>query len=679
MLKQYPRLQLLLWPVLVFFVAFVLMRAGFYAWFLEGALQQPLSVQVEAWFIGVRFDLRLALILVLPLVVISWLPGLIGLRGRFGRSLALVWVVLSSLYVVFTYIVDFAHYAYLDERVNVSVLRFLEDGTDSFQMVWESYPVIPLFLVLFALSYLFYRTARGAIQRFCQSEATGISWAGWVTGGVSAALVVFGLMGKVGSTIPLRWSDAYFANDMQVASLALNPVLFFFDTLSHQTKAYDEEILRQHYAEVARYLSVDEPSEQTLTFSRKREGRDWPGQRPNVIFIHVESMGANRLGVFGNETGATPNLDRLAREGVLFSNFMVPSSGTARTVFGLVTGIPDVSWGGTTASRNPLIVDQYTLVNAFEGYNRLYFIGGSAGWANIKGVLETNIDGLELWEEGDWQAPAVDVWGISDFNLFRESHQRLKKLPSDEPFVAFIQTAGNHRPFTIPDEDNGFVVDPADSEHVQKYGFLDVDQYNAVRLLDHNIGYYLDKLVAGSWYEDNTVFVFYGDHNDRSLRSVHMGYSDRLYLDKHHVPLIIYAPGLVKPQRVEAPASLVDVMPTVLGLVGLPYENRTLGRDLFREHERRYALTFGGDRTNHPLLGLLGPDFHFYMHHDASDPRLYPLDEELYFKDNRAEQYPAVVAERTDTLMGLYQAARYMLHHNRNEAHGASRPAPATP
>ena len=669
MLKQYPRLQLLFWPVLVFFLAFVLMRAGFYWWFLEDALRQPLSVQLEAWLIGVRFDLRLALILVLPLVVISWLPGFIGLRGRLGRALALAWVVLSSLYVVFTYIVDFAHYAYLDERVNVSVLRFLEDGTDSFQMVWESYPVITLFAVLFAVSYLFYRTASSAIHRFCHSEATGVSWAGWATGGMSAVLVVFGLMGKVGTTIPLRWSDAYFANDMQVASLALNPVLFFFDTLSHQTREYDEDLLRAHYDQVARYLSVDEPSRENLNFVRQREGREWNGQRPNVVFIHLESMGANRMGVFGNATGATPNLDRIAREGALFSNFMVPSSGTARTVFGLITGIPDVSWGGTTASRNPLIVDQYTLVNAFEGYNRLYFIGGSAGWANIKGVLETNIDDLELWEEGDWQAPNVDVWGISDFSLFVESHQRLTKLPDDEPFVAFIQTAGNHRPFTIPDEDNGFEIDPADEAEVQKYGFLGVDQYNAVRLLDHNIGYYLDKLVAGSWYEGNTIFVFYGDHNDRSLRSVHMGYSDRLYLDKHHVPLIIYAPGLVAPERIEEPASLVDVMPTVLGIAGLPYENRTMGRDLFREHEHRYALTFGGDRTNHPLLGLLGHGYHFYMHHDASDPRLYPLDEELYFKDNRAEQYPDVVADRTDRLMGLYQAARYMMHHNRNEAH----------
>lgn len=670
MLARFPRLQLLIWPVLCYFLLFALLRLGFYSWFLHGQLPPSADVQWQAWFIGLRFDLRLALLLALPLLVLSWLPAWFGLRGGFGRGLALLWISVATLYVIFTYIVDFAHYAYLDERVNVSVLRFLEDGTDSFQMVWESYPVPGLLLVLFAGSAILVRVAYVSIRGYRASTPGRHGLPSWGAGAVALALVVFGLMGKVGTTIPLRWSDAYFANDLKVASLGLNPVLFFLDTLSHQTRPYDEDKVVAHYDEVATFLGVQQASDDHLGFVRRVEGQPRFQRPPNVVFIHVESMGANRLGLFGNPTGATPNLDRLGREGLFFPNFMVPSSGTARTVFGLITGIPDVSWGGTTASRNPMIVDQYTLVNAFEGYRRLYFIGGSAGWANIKGVLESNIDDLELWEEGDWQAPNVDVWGISDYMLFRESHQRLAALPADEPFVAFIQTAGNHRPFTIPDEGSGFEVISPDPEWIMENGFLGLDQFNAVRLLDFNIGYYLDELVAGSHYADNTIFVFYGDHNDRSMPTTHMGYSERLYLDKHHVPLIIYAPGLVSPAVHDAPTSLVDVIPTVLGLIGLPYENRTLGRDVLSlsEAQQSFALTFGGDRSNRPLIGLLGTDFHLSMYHDGEEPRLLPL-QDAHWKNDQASTYPDIARQRIELLHGIYQTARYMLHHNRNEKH----------
>lgn len=386
-----------------------------------------------------------------------------------------------------------------------------------------------------------------------------------------------------------------------------------------------------------------------------------------MVFIHLESLGANRSGLYGNPLEATTRIDQAARDGIFFPNFMVPSSGTARTVFGLITGIPDVTWGGSTATRNPLIANQYTLVNAFEGYKKLYFIGGDAGWANIKGLLESGIDDLELWEEKDFDAPSVDVWGVSDRDLFKAAHKRLNALPDDKPFVAFIQLAANHRPFTIPDDDSGFESKVLPESEVQKYGFLGLDQYNAVRLMDFNIRYYLDELVANSHYASNTIFVMYGDHNDRSSLSVHMGYSEKLVLDKHHVPMFIYAPGIVEtPQVIEQATSLVDIMPTTLGLIGLPYENRTLGRDMLSWEKESYAITFGGDRSNRPLIGLLDQTYLLSMYHDGSETHLYPLENASFSNDVIAER-PEAASQRKAMLDGMYQAARYMLEHNRKD------------
>lgn len=664
MLARFPRLQLLVPLLLVLFATLALLRVGFYSYFLAGDLEQPAATVLEAFGIGLRFDFRLALLMVLPLAILSLLPGWFGLRGTLGPRLGLLLSAIAMWIVASFYVIDFGHFSYLGERINVSVLNFLEDGMDTWQMLWESYPVVWLALLLILVTAAFTWFVNRLIQRYRQTEPRRVRWHFAAAALLVVPGFVFGVMGKVGSTVPLRWSDAYFSGNPDVAALALNPVVFFADTLANRSPPYQKALLREHYPAVAEYLGVDEPAMKPYNFVRQVAGEARKGRLPNVVFIHLESLGANRSGLYGNPMEATPNIDAIAQEGIFFPNFMVPASGTARTVFGLITGIPDVTWGGTTATRNPLISDQYTLVNAFQDYKRLYFIGGSAGWANIKGLLQHSIDDLELWEEGSYDAPAVDVWGISDRSLFTAAHKRLQELPDEQPFVAFIQLAGNHRPFTIPEEESDFVWRDRDATELNKYGFLAVDQYNAVRLLDYNVGYYLRQLVPAGDYANNTIFLLYGDHNDRSEPSVHMGYSEKLFLDKHHVPFIIYAPGLIdEPRVIEDAASLVDLLPTALGFTGLPYENRTLGRDLLAWSKRGHVLTFGGDRTNRPSLGLLDRDYLLSMYHDGADARLYPLVDPHSENDVSAAQ-PEEAQKRMALLHGIYQSARYLLHHN---------------
>ncbi|MFH7346995.1 sulfatase-like hydrolase/transferase, partial [Pseudomonas syringae group genomosp. 7] len=75
-----------------------------------------------------------------------------------------------------------------------------------------------------------------------------------------------------------------------------------------------------------------------------------------------------------------------------------------------------------------------------------------------------------------------------------------------------VQTAGNHRPFTIPQVNDGFQVSVKSLEQVQAGGSRSVEQYNAVRLLDFNMGRLMELAKAGGYY-DNTIFVLFGDHN----------------------------------------------------------------------------------------------------------------------------------------------------------------------
>lgn len=668
MLARFPRTRLLFILTLSFFSALLLLRAGFYWYFLSGT-EAPTEQLWKAFGIGARFDLRIALLMVLPLGLISLLPGPFGLKGSIGKLLATTLTTLAVGGMCLVYIFDFGHYAYLGMRLNASVLEFAEDGSDSIQMLWESYPVITMVLLLIGSCVISWLLISTRIERFRQQLPPPVWWRFAIAAPIIIAAYFFGILGKINvgtidSAVPLRWSDAFFKDHHpDSASLALSPVDFFIATYNNQSRPVDTKLLKKTYPLIADFLAVDEPDVNTMNFVRKAEGYPVEGRRPNVVFIHLESLGANRSGLYGNPLNGTPYMDEIARKGYFFPNFMVPASGTARTVFGLITGIPDVTWGGSTGTRNPLISKQYTLVNAFEDYNKFYFIGGDAGWANIQGLLQNSISDLELWQMRDFSAPAVDVWGISDNSLFVAANERLNEKADEKPFVAFIQLAGNHRPFTIPNEDIGFETVDVDLDTLYKYGFTNLAHYNAVRLQDYNLKMYLDELVPASNYADNTIFLMYGDHNTRSVLPTAMDlYSEPLHLNNFHVPFIIYAPGIIDQPKVhEQVASLVDLLPTALGMTGLPYENRTMGRDLLNWEGESRAMIFGGDRSNRPTIGLLGQDDYLRMIYDGSNPGYYKLDAA---KDNVIDNYPDIVEQRKLFLHGMYQISTFMHTHN---------------
>ena len=113
------------------------------------------------------------------------------------------------------------------------------------------------------------------------------------------------------------------------------------------------------------------------------------------------------------------------------------------SVFASITGLPDVD-GVRTASRNPMIIDQRIVFDQFDGYEKLYFLGGSANWANIRGVFQSNINGLKIFEEGSYQTEnRADVWGIDDYELFKESNKELAKLHQQEKAIYRVYTNGN--------------------------------------------------------------------------------------------------------------------------------------------------------------------------------------------------------------------------------------------
>ena len=628
----------------------------------------------ETLGIGLRFDLRLAVLIMLPLAVLAWLPrwNLTTLPAL--RWLARGYLVVALAVVGLVYIIDFGHYAYLGVRINATVLRYLQDAQISQQMVWETYPVLWITACWLAAVALWVWALVCLERLTLDREPTVISkWAVACVAVVGVVAVLLALLGRVANLnlenpVPLRWSDAFFSGNSQVAAVGLNPVLFLYDTLKVGQAQFDKATVREHYSQVAKYLGVDQPDPQQLNFTREQGVQPYrlQGERPpNVIFVMLESLGTSAVGAYGNPLNPTPNLDTLATQSWFFKHFYVPVTGTAKTVWASITGVPDVT-RQETATRNPLITRQHTLINAFEGYQKFYMINGNAGWANINALIRQSIDGVQLFDESYWRSPRVDVWGISDLDLFKEGDQLLRAVPKDRPFFAYVQTSGNHRPFTIPKQNDGFQVRDVTLEQAQAAGSRSVEQYNAVRLLDFNIGRLMDIAKGGGWY-DNSIFVFFGDHNTRISQIPHMAPAfEQLGLESNNVPLLIHAPGL-QPRVIEEAVGLADLLPTVAGMAGIPFRTRAMGRDIQQpapEGERVVPLVL--HEGTFPIIGGVTQDFLLQMQHDGSSPTLHDLASQTP-REDVAKQHPEEFHRLQGLTRGLHESARLMLFRNVRE------------
>ncbi len=616
-----------------------------------------------ALYIGAKFDARMAVFGALPLALILGVPWLerrlATLRPWVDAVYGLLFFVAALLYAV-----DFGFFVYLRRRLDAAILEFAEDAGIAANMVWQSYPVVWIALGLLAAALGFglltdrlVRSHLRAVARCGHSPAARsrkrrLAW--------SAALFVLLFVmgyGQIGSNLfPLRWSNAFFSPNRDLTALALNPIQNLRDTMVvNRSTQPDMDAVRRARPRMARWLRADRPDAPEPDFWRFTPAGN-PDRAWNVVVILMESFSWPMTSFAPGPGDPTPNARRLAGEALYFSRFFAPARTTARAIFTTLTGIPDVNRSGGTSSRNQALVDQFLVLNEFKDRHKYYFIGGSASWANIRGILQHNVEGLRLIEEGDWKAPNVDVWGISDLDLFRESADVLSASP--QPFAAFIQTAGFHRPWTIPDDNAGFAAHDPGPEVIRRYGFEGVEEYNSLRFSDHALGEFFRIARTRPWFR-NTIFAIMGDHGLNNVPAdMPPGYT-ACRLQGSHVPLLLYAPDLIQPGEYDFPCGQPDVYPTLAALAGIPFRNHTLGRNLLDPSTADDAMQFisGENEQSRRLIR----DGWCYLREGSE--ALYRLDAPE--AENLLDKEPELARSMREDADALFHTAKYLLFNNR--------------
>ncbi len=309
-------------------------------------------------------------------------------------------------------------------------------------------------------------------------------------------------------------------------------------------------------------------------------------RRPrNVVLISVESLSAEFLGAYGNREGLTPQLDRLAAEGLRFTRFFATGTRTVRGLEALSLGVPPVP--GQSIVRRPGNEHLATVGEFLEhqGYQISFIYGGYGYFDNMNAYFKGN--DYEIVDRSDFPADSVtfeNAWGVADEVLYANAIRVFDEAGKrGKPFFAHVMTTSNHRPFTYP-AGRIDIASPGGREGGVKY-------------TDHAIGRFIAEARTRPWFAD-TLFVITADH------CAAVAGKTRLPVGSYRIPLILYAPGFVAPGVNDRLASQIDIPPTILDLLGVSGDDHFFGQGLFEDA----ALPARAFVSNYQELGYYKDD-----------------------------------------------------------------------
>ena len=622
---------------------------------------KPFATRVSgllpSFILGLQYDLRWIGIVLLPIAFISLFPKFSPFYSERCKRGWAIYLAVITLLLLFFFGADFGHFAYVNTRLNASALNFAEDAKISFEMLWQSYPVVWFFAALLGavgmMAWMFSKTHVSVEERNINIHKFSYNrrWHG------AAIIILLWFLFGFLALKPLRWRDAFSLNDNFKSYLALNPLQNFFTTLQFRKPVVDEGQAKKYYPVISDFLQLNKTGAPANGYERTIN----PGSRslesqPNIVLVICESFSMYKSSMSGNPLNSTPFFNELSQQGIFFDRCFSPTFGTARGVFATLTGIPDVQLS-KFSSRNPQSLNQYSIINNFEGYDKFYFLGGSSDFNNFRGLV-SSINDVHIYEEGKFTSPKLNVWGISDKNLFLEADKVMRQ--QKKPFFTIIQTSDNHRPYSIPEEDKDFVTHTVSTEELHKYGFESLAEFNAFCYTDYCYNKFIEA-AKQSPYFDNTIFVFMGDHGVE-------GNADAMYpkawtdqrLNDEHIPLLFYAPALLLPQKITATASQIDVLPTLAGMIHQPYTNKTLGRDLLHASAKENAAFI--IHHDEGKIGIVNDDYFYIKNLWINQEELVPVRNDAPLL-NRV-QADSVKRHLSQLTSAMYETAKWMLVNN---------------
>jgi len=553
---------------------------------------------------GEVFDLLAALWLAVPLLLYLTVIPERRFQGRLQRGFLLAWIGVAVFTMFFVGVVEGFFFEEFNGRFNFVAVDYLMYPTEVVDNIWESYPtgwVVAGLLLLSAVAvFLLRKPLRAAWQR----PTRWVQRAGVLA--VYAALLT-------ALTVAVSPQLARVSEDRALNEIATNGYYAFWMALLGSDAPYEGMYATRSHATVDQRLGklLAEPAAEPVSFaggSAERRIRPLgPERRMNVVVVLEESLGSEFIGALHpRPVSLTPQFDALTREGTLLTRAYSTGNRTIRAIEATTSSLPPLP--GISIVRRPQSEELFTLPELLRsrGYQTLWVYGGRALFDGMGRYLTHN--GVDrIVQQSDYpEGTFKTAWGVDDQAIFDRALTEMDAMAATgKPFYSLVLSVTNHRPFTFPEGR----IPKVEGLHRRE---------NAVRYADYALGRFIRQAREHAFFKD-TLFVLMGDHGARVYGAA------EIPLASYEVPILFYAPGVIPAGgRVDTLASSLDVPPTVLGVLGMAYDSKFFGHDVFHvdpaagralmTHNNEIALLRG---SRIAVLGLhqstavydLGPDY----------------------------------------------------------------------
>ena len=540
-----------LWTVLVFVIAkivFMLVTSG------SGHF-----VTSDVWQVithGISLDLSTAIyFLILPflLTIVSvWISGrwqLHVLRGYF---------LLISIAFALAFVADSSLYPFWGFKLDASCLGYLETPNEAAASVTTAYIIWRVIVLLIATTLIFGgylltvrffpigKPEKKLIPKLLEA----------VLYIIFIPLMIIGIRGGLDESTT-NIGQVYFSPNQYLNHSAVNPVFSFLasmESTASDNVTYDFMPEAECQRIISKIYNTESIDTDTLLNT----------QTPNIIIILMESCGGQFTEISGRND-ITPNLNRLAQEGIYFTNCYANSWRTDRGTVCTYSGYP--SFPTLSVMKIPAKVRTLPCIaNSLReerGYSTHYIYGGDINFTKMRGYLVAGgFESLKWKADYDAAAQSSAKWGVRDDITFETLYEMTASL--QPPYLIGYSTLSSHEPWDVP------------LKH------LDDEVENSFYYLDQCIGNYISKLKKSPLWK-NSLVILLPDHG--------MLYKDIDDLNplKNHIPMIWVGGAIKGPRRIETICNQTDLPATLLGQLRINHDAYTFSRDVLSK-SYRYPL-----------------------------------------------------------------------------------------
>jgi phosphoglycerol transferase MdoB-like AlkP superfamily enzyme len=517
-----------------------------------------ITIYFQSFFVALRLDAVIVSYFCLPVFLTIFIRN-IGWESTIYRKV--IFIYFSTIVILYSFIsvIDIEFYKELGTHLNILAVQPNSRSKEFWQFAWEEYPLIIYLLCISVFIFIWMRVIRYFLPNKKEiKQQFFIRICFFFIGTILIGTCIRGGWQER----PIDWGHAMFSKNQLANQAALNP-LFNFGRSIIQLNSEKNISKLIHFMNSDSALLISKnmiltSNEYYLdSTSFRRKIINPISIQPNIVLVILESFLGSYCGFINpNNINVTPNLNKIADNGINFSKTYASGK---RSAYGLssilcawpvLPGFPLIS----QLESQKKIETLGTLLKKID-YSTYFIFGGDADFDNMKGFVTSNgFDKVIEQKDFPINTPGT-MWGIYDEYLFDYAENILDT--TQIPTLITLFTITNHQPWEIPDNKKDLI--PEFSQKNEPQNILRTMAYT-----DYVIGEFIENNKDKTWFE-NTIFIFISDHGINEF--------DGMYEDPRnaHIPFIIYSPSLIiKPTIIKKITSQVDVVPTLLHLIGYP-------------------------------------------------------------------------------------------------------------